>query len=311
MTASGREQGVRVGDVEHAVAADGEASGMAARARHVDMPGRAARLEIVQLFDRGAGFRQSSLGPGVIGRLAASTPDGIWLGTYEDGPGRLFHFTAATLARLSDGETLKASQAATVLTIPDHAQGGAIGGGGYGSRSDWNWGTLDRLDPVTGAPLRRYKIAPGTEGLAFGNADRLWAVSEAGSRHIYDHPFLGLLEPFFPVVFALDLSLGVRRIDVPPAAVRWDRRFESGSIQRRVQCETIRSRKREYKPAAEVRRSVPQIVQRAMIEVLKAMYEEDFPWVAPELFDVVQARPRGAAKWAGGQARSAASRRSG
>jgi hypothetical protein len=34
----------------------------------------------------------------------------------------------------------------------------------------------------------------------------LWAVSEAGSRHIYDHPFLGLLEPFFPVVFALDLS---------------------------------------------------------------------------------------------------------
>ena len=35
---------------------------------------------------------------------------------------------------------------------------------------------------------------------------RLWAVSEAGSRHIYDHPFLGLFEPFFPLVFALDLS---------------------------------------------------------------------------------------------------------
>jgi hypothetical protein len=33
-------------DVEHAVAADGEASGMAAWARHVDIPGRAARLEI-------------------------------------------------------------------------------------------------------------------------------------------------------------------------------------------------------------------------------------------------------------------------
>jgi hypothetical protein len=70
-------------------------------------------------------------------------------------------------------------------------------------------------------------------------------------------------------------------------------------LQRRVQCETIRSRKREDKPAAEVRRSVPQILQRAMIEVLKAMYEEDFPWVAPELFGVVQARPRSAAKWGG------------
>jgi hypothetical protein len=94
-----------------------------------------------------------------------------------------------------------------VLIILDHAQGAAIGGGGlWIARSDWNWGTLDRLDPVTGAPQRRYKIAPGTEGLAFGNAGRLWAVSEAGSRHIYDHPFLGLFQPFFPLVFALDLS---------------------------------------------------------------------------------------------------------
>jgi hypothetical protein len=162
---------------------------------------------LVRAFDGGARFRQFSLGPGVIGGLAASTPDGIWLGTYEDGPGRLLHFTAATLARLSDGETLEPSQAATVLTIPDHAQGAAIGAGGlWIARSDWNWGTLDRLDPVTGAPQRRYEIAPGTEGIAFGNAGRLWAVSEAGSRHIYDHPFLGLLQPFFPLVFALDLS---------------------------------------------------------------------------------------------------------
>jgi hypothetical protein len=50
------------------------------------------------------------------------------------------------------------------------------------------------------------KPAPGIEGIAFGSDERLWAVSEAGSRHIYDHPFLGLFEPFFPLVFALDLS---------------------------------------------------------------------------------------------------------
>jgi hypothetical protein len=84
-----------------------------------------------------------------------------------------------------------------VLIIPDHAQGAAIGGGGlWIARSDWSWGTLDRLDPATGAPQRRYEIAPGTEGIAFGSAGRLWAVSEAGSRHIYDHPFLGLFEPW-------------------------------------------------------------------------------------------------------------------
>ena len=94
-----------------------------------------------------------------------------------------------------------------MLTIPDHAQGAAIGAGGlWIARSDWNWGTLDRLDPVTGALQRRYEIAPGTEGIAFGNAGRLWAVSEAGSRHICDHPFLDLFQPFFPLVFALDPS---------------------------------------------------------------------------------------------------------
>jgi hypothetical protein len=60
--------------------------------------------------------------------------------------------------------------------------------------------------PCTGAPQRRSEIAPGAEGIGFGNAGRLWAVSEAGSRHIYDHPFLGLFQPFFPLVFALDLS---------------------------------------------------------------------------------------------------------
>ena len=162
---------------------------------------------LAQAFDPGARFPQFPLGPGLIGGLAVSTPDGIWLGTYENRPGRLFRFTAATLARLSDGETLGASQAVTVLTIPDHAQGAAIGGGGlWIARSDWSWGTLDRLDPETGAPQRRYEIAPGTEGIAFGSAGRLWAVSEAGSRHIYDYPFLGLFEPFFPLVFALDLS---------------------------------------------------------------------------------------------------------
>jgi hypothetical protein len=44
------------------------------------------------------------------------------------------------------------------------------------------------------------------KAIAFGNAGRLWAVSEAGSRHIYDHPFLDLFQPFFPLVFALDPS---------------------------------------------------------------------------------------------------------
>jgi hypothetical protein len=79
--------------------------------------------------------------------------------------------------------------------------------GSYGSRAAIGAGA-----PSIGSILRparhgrRYETAPGTEGIAFGSDGRLWAVSEAGSRHIYDYPFLGLFEPFFPLVFALDLS---------------------------------------------------------------------------------------------------------
>jgi hypothetical protein len=100
------------------------------------------------------------------------------------------------------GRALSRPAAATVLTIPDHAQGAANGAGGlWIARRALSIGST----PLP-APQRRYEIAPGTEGIAFGNAGRLWAVSEAGSRHIYDYPFLRPFQPFFPLVFALDLS---------------------------------------------------------------------------------------------------------
>jgi sugar lactone lactonase YvrE len=154
----------------------------------------------------GAPIRRFALGAGLAGGLAASSANGIWLGTYrEHGPGRLYRFAAATLAALHNGDTLQASQAATVLPIPDFAQGAAFDGGAlWVARSDWNWGTLDRLDPATGAVQQRFRIAPGVEGIAFDGSGRLWAVSEAGARHFYDHPVFRLVEPFFPLVFALD-----------------------------------------------------------------------------------------------------------
>lgn len=151
-------------------------------------------------------FRTIGLGPGVVGGLAMSAADGIWLGSYrEDGPGRLYHFSAVTLAALKDGDTLTAGQAAASLTIPDYAQGAATGAGAlWVARSDTRWGTLDRLDPATGKLLRRYDTAPGIEGIAFDASGRLWAASEAGARHFYDRPFLSLYVPFYPLVFAID-----------------------------------------------------------------------------------------------------------
>jgi hypothetical protein len=44
----------------------------------------------------------------------------------------------------------------------------------------------------------------GIEGIAFDQGGKLWAVSEAGARHVYDNFLAALVMPFFPLVFAID-----------------------------------------------------------------------------------------------------------
>ena len=151
-------------------------------------------------------FRTIPLGPGVTGALAVSEMEAIWLGTYrEDGPGRLFRFMTAALDRLADGTVLNASDAASQIAIPSHAQGAAIDTAGrlWVARSTLRWGELDRLDVTSGKVEREYQAPPGIEGIAFDAAGRLWAVSEAGARHYYDS-WRGLVLPFYPLIFALD-----------------------------------------------------------------------------------------------------------
>lgn len=152
-------------------------------------------------------FRRIPLGPGLVGALATATPGAIWSGTYrEDGLGRLYRFSGELLARLTDGETLQVADAVTQLAIPSYAQGAAFDRTGklWVARSHARWGELDRLDSTTGAVERRYATAPGIEGIAFDSRGLMWAVSEAGARHVYDNFFAALVMPFFPLVFAID-----------------------------------------------------------------------------------------------------------
>jgi len=151
-------------------------------------------------------LRSWPLGPGLVGALAASAKGTIWIGTYrEDGQGRLYRFDAAMLTALPNGAPLNAAQSSAQLAIPSYAQGAAFDrdGGLWVSRSDTHWGELGRLDPASGAVTSRYAIAPGTEGIAYDGM-RLWAVSEAGARHSYDHFWAPLVLPFYPLVYALD-----------------------------------------------------------------------------------------------------------
>jgi hypothetical protein len=142
----------------------------------------------------------------VAGGLAASGSGELWLGTYrEDAPGRLLRFATAVVDRLPDGAVLTVADAAETVPITSFGQGAAFdpGGGLWVAASDWRWGRLD-VNHSDGTTERHFDTAPGIEGIAFDRAGRLWAVSEAGARHVYDHPFVGMIAPFYPLLFGLD-----------------------------------------------------------------------------------------------------------
>jgi hypothetical protein len=147
------------------------------------------------------------LGPGLVGALAGQTPGAIWTGSYkEDGPGKLYRFSVEILSGLGSGQSLTIADATGELAIPSYAQGAALGPDGklWIARSHNRWGELDRLDPSSGAVERRFATAGGIEGIVFDEAGVLWAVSEAGARHVFENFFAGLVRPFFPLVFAID-----------------------------------------------------------------------------------------------------------
>lgn len=159
--------------------------------------------------DRALPFSGRPLGDGVVGALAMSAPGAVWLGTYrEKENGRLYRFAAGRIAHLPYGTPLTVADAESQVPIPSYAQGAAIDRNGslWVARSDTRWGELDRLDPKTGAVLKRYKAPPQIEGIAFDSEGLLWAVSEAGVRHDYDYFFIRQLTPFFPLVYAIDPS---------------------------------------------------------------------------------------------------------
>jgi hypothetical protein len=148
-------------------------------------------------------FRIFPLGPELKGALAASGPDEIWLGTYEeDRPGRIFKFDRSILKTLPDRTVLSKDLASVSLAIPSYAQGAALTPSGklWVSRSEIGWGSLEKIDIARGRVEERYAAPGGIEGIAFGEAGWLWAVSEAGARHNR------WVSPFFPVIFQLDFG---------------------------------------------------------------------------------------------------------
>ncbi len=160
-------------------------------------------VDIRQAFGKaGPQFRIFPLGRGLKGAFAASDHNAIWIGDYEERrPAKAFKFAIATIESLADGAALEGSAASLAVTIPTYGQGGAVDASArlWVARSDFGWGYLDRISSATGNLEERYSLPAGIEGIAFDNdGGRLWAVSEAGARH------LPWRYPFFPLIFRLD-----------------------------------------------------------------------------------------------------------
>jgi hypothetical protein len=148
-------------------------------------------------------FRTFPLGSGLRGALAASGQEEIWIGTYEeDRPGRIFKYERNVIEGLADQAVLSADLASGSVMIPSYAQGAAVAPSGklWISRSEIGWGSLEMLDIASGRLERRYTVPGGIEGISFDTAGRMWAVSEAGVRH------MPIRYPFFPVIFQLDIE---------------------------------------------------------------------------------------------------------
>lgn len=169
-------------------------------------------VDLASAFGAGPPLVQTHpLGPGLTGSLAASDRDGIWIGSYETrGPGRIFKFESGALRALRHNEPLLAEMAVRQVAIPAYAQGAAIDPNGqllWVARSAVGWGAVDTVDLKSGAVIQRHAALPGLEGIAFDAADRLWGVSEAGARHVYDHPLARLISPFHPIILDLGATL--------------------------------------------------------------------------------------------------------
>jgi hypothetical protein len=91
-----------------------------------------------------------------------------------------------------------------ILPVPVLAQGGAIDrqgnlwiSGSYGPKVSY----LSRVDRKTGAELARYDMPSRMEAIVFDQDNRLWGISEAGSRKYHNAK-----DPDFPFIFEIDVA---------------------------------------------------------------------------------------------------------
>ena len=166
------------------------------------------RIDLEQAFKDGNTRRALRGHVKLAGELEGhfATFDGadLWIGMYtvtKDAARAKMHRLALRVFDEFDGRAIDEKQALETIPVPPLGQGAAFDGEKlWMAASSSRIGALYCLDRRTGAVIARYAILNGIEGIAFDEARKLWAVSEAGSKKYQHWPQL------LPILFQVDIA---------------------------------------------------------------------------------------------------------
>lgn len=128
--------------------------------------------------------------------------NGVFVKEKDAADAKIYRLDMALFER--EGVSVDKGVPQEILPVPILAQGGAFDRHGnlWISASDGpKTSYLYRVDRRTGAVLARYEMPSRIENIVFDQDNRLWAISEAGSRKYQRDG-----DPDFPFVFEIDVS---------------------------------------------------------------------------------------------------------
>jgi hypothetical protein len=128
--------------------------------------------------------------------------NGVWVREKDAADSKVYRLDLALFDR--EGVSVDKDVPLEILPVPILAQGGAFDRHGnlwIASSDGPKVSHLHRVDRKTGAALATYEMPSRIENIVFDKDDRLWAISEAGSRKYHNAK-----DPDFPFIFEIDVA---------------------------------------------------------------------------------------------------------
>jgi len=128
--------------------------------------------------------------------------NGVWVQEKNAADSKVYRLDMALFDR--EGVNVDKDVALEILPVPILAQGGAFDrqgnlwiAGSSGPKTSY----LARVDRKSGAELARHEMPSRIENIVFDKDNRLWAISESGSRKYHNAK-----DPDFPFIFEIDVA---------------------------------------------------------------------------------------------------------